>query len=136
MGITDKWLVAFVPAENHGIWRLGRGKFGHCFALRFAGPCWLLTEYNVWGLTVKAVDDERALSLISYTLHCGHLLLSLSRPRPFRWLPPPALTCVTAMCALLGIRAWIWTPRQLHAALIARGAAVLSGPLEDTDGIL
>jgi hypothetical protein len=128
---TDEWYVGFVPAPNRGLWRIARGRFAHCMAFRPCSGGWLLVEHNVWGLTCCVLGDSVAVNLARLCVERGALLRVPARRRDFRWLPPPLLSCVTVVLALVGVRAWVLTPRQLHGALLRRGALVVSGLNED-----
>jgi hypothetical protein len=126
------WYVAFCPAPNRGLFRLAghNTPTSHCFAFR-SDPTnldWLLVEPSVYGLDVRIVSQEAALTLIENVQACGHLVLYRPEPRRVSMVPAP-MTCVAAIKALLSVHNWrIITPKQLLCELLRRGATPIVAP--------
>ena len=128
-GKTTSWYVGFLPSPNRGPFRLlaGSGRpTSHCFAFRpVSHDLWLLVEHSVMGLDVRELPDAAGAALIELCQTKGRLLLVPSTRRSIRWVPPQ-ITCVSVVKDLVGLRAWwVITPRQLHCALLKKGAASL-----------
>lgn len=125
--LTDRWYVGFTACPNRGVYRLARGRFGHCMAFRPDGSGrWLLVEHNVWGMDVQHWESERICRLMTLCILKGTLFLSPRKQRPHRTLPAPVVTCASIIAALTGLEGWYFTPYQLYRGLQRAGADVVS----------
>ena len=127
------WVVLFParaarPARPRLWQRLLSPGWRHVFACRMAGPDATLVVEHVGSHLLQSVQPEPIGVLVVQwqdQLHAMVLLVPPLPARPGAALRPP-MTCVEAVKAALGIRAWwVLTPRALFRHLRRLGAQVV-----------
>lgn len=122
-----EWLVVFVDQTGPWTWwrPFTRPGFRHVVALRYdtGTRSWIMLDWARNGMKIEAVPTEVASWVLDQGWRGGGVLRihqDIGRPRHG---PRIAIFyCVTAVSHLLGISSWAVTPKQLHRALLRRGA--------------
>ena len=102
-----------------GIARCLRSGFRHCFAVVLVDGYWIALDGKD-GLPELRVVAGESFDLAGFYRDHGFTVIERTAPcPPPRW-PFVARTCVGAVKAMIGIRSWAVTPRQLYLNLINR----------------
>lgn len=136
--MTYTFYVLFrAPYGDGWPWWLGwllrwMGDCGHCSVLFKCphGGQWVYVDYSIGGLAVYALAGTVELDAILADLGRGvrgyQVLAYTTTPTYDQFRLSGVLTCVSAVKAVLGVRAWrVLTPRQLRGWLLENNARVL-----------
>lgn len=122
------WFVVFSDRGAVTWWqKLLRPGFRHCWLFGWdeAAGRWLVVDPAFGGAYVRAADD-RAAGLIWAELRQGRYTVLLARRGDAVIARPRMLlTCVSAVVAVLGVRACAFTPWGLYRHLLRQRAEVV-----------
>jgi hypothetical protein len=111
-------LVVF-QGDGVGIARWLRPGFRHCYAVMLVDGYWIALDGRGGLPDIRVVAGE-GFDLADFYRDHGFTVIEMEAPRHRSRVPFVARTCVGAVKAMIGIKSWALTPRQLHLRLINR----------------
>jgi hypothetical protein len=123
MNEIEEWFVAF--GEFHKSWRwwhlFTRPGWRHVYAFATQRGAWVVVDPLSNRQAVVLLHGDDMDEIIRAHRAAGFPVLRMRREIHKRGFAQP-LYCVSVVKHLLGLRSWAITPKQLHDAMIRRGA--------------